>query len=124
MISSFGVGDPWDLAASKQYSYPVMWVTPLPSMVSESLLELRVAIVFGDLLKQDGSNVVEVYSDQLQNATDFVAWLQADHESMDIGLTSSLTPFTESGDESITGWTLECTVRLPFYANNCELPIQ
>jgi hypothetical protein len=121
MINDFGVGDPWDLAASKQVTYPVMWCTFMPSNMTPSnqrsgnaTLKLKMAIIFGDLTQKDESDQTEVWSDQMGVALDFFAWYYQYFQDLDIDAgATTLVPFTESMDDQITGWTMQATIDLP-----------
>src|SRR5690348_1157558 len=93
MLASFGYGEKWDFD-SKQQSYPLMYVSPEPSTVEETVINLRFAITFADLPKADESNLTEIHSDQHLNALNFISWLQTEHEDLDIELTSDIEPFS------------------------------
>ena len=87
-INSYGFGDLSEIGQSvaaytvnkdngtNNITYPSMWVTPQPSSIERHFLKLNFMCLFYDLVNQNEDNSIEVISDTLQMANDFIQYLR------------------------------------------------
>ena len=83
----------------------------------------RFSLLFMDAVKNGEVNETEVLNDQLLIAKDVLAQLK--HPSYDWTFednNSTLEDFTERFNDSVSGWKLGVSLRLPFTSNRCDMP--
>jgi hypothetical protein len=123
-LKTFGEGDAWEIGASKNVLYPLMWATPQASSTAQKLLTLKFRLYFADLVFEDKSNEQEVLSDTLQIALDILAQLNdpAYSDSFILDPNAQLTPYTESFDDEVAGWKADISIKINYLSDRCAVP--
>lgn len=122
-INSFGYGDIWDIATSGDINYPMMWVTLEDSQISGMYETLRFNFLFMDIVKGGRVNELEVLSDQLQIAKDVIIVLKDPNYDWTFTADNvTLQDFTERFVDSVSGWTANIELKLPFTSDRCAVP--
>ena len=138
-INSYGFGDLSEIGQSvaaytvnkdngtNNITYPSMWVTPQPSSIERHFLKLNFMCLFYDLVNQNEDNSIEVISDTLQMANDFIQYLRTttneDNFDIDNEYTFQLTPFKDRFNDDVTGWQLDLQLNIINLNDSCNLPI-
>lgn len=123
-IADFGYGDIWEVGASREINYPVMWVNVQPASSNGKELTYKFNLIFMDLVKKDESNELEVLSDQILIALDVLSTLDnpANQDNFIMNRTSSFEPFTERFDDEVSGWSVSVEIRVPITYDRCQIP--
>jgi hypothetical protein len=123
-INSFGEGNPWEIDATKSMTYPLMWAIPQPSATAKKVLQLKISLLFADLVHKDISNLKEVVSDQLSIATDVLAQLKspAYDDNFVLDENAQLEPFNDKFDDEVAGWKVDLTFKLNYLSDRCAVP--
>jgi len=125
LINGYGEGDIWEIATSGDTAYPLMWTTIENVQISttEKSETYNFSLYFMDVVKNGEVNETEVLSDQLSTAKDVLAQLK--HPSYEWSFesnNSSLEDFTERFLDSVSGWKMTVSLKLPFDSNRCVIP--
>jgi len=125
LIADFGKGDTWEIGASAEQTYPLMWVVPLPGSFVDKVVSLNWRLLFMDLVNKDENNEYEVLSDTFQLGMDTIAILSDPQFANDWRLARGVTfePFTEKGDDQVAGWSFSITFELKFLRDRCQVPL-
>jgi hypothetical protein len=111
--------------------YPLMFVIPQPSTVSENFMEYSLNIVISDIMNAKNYDTqVDLWSETYQMAQDVIAQYkysvdqsQGDYESKyDINLPITCTPFSEGFDDLLVGWSFLITLQIDQPLNRCIAP--
>lgn len=130
-INTFGFGDIWEIASSGDITYPLMWVNleGVDISVRDNTEVYRFSLLFMDAVKNGEINETEVLSDQLSIAKDVLSILKfgtdVDGNKYQWSFednTSSLEDFTERFNDSVSGWRVPISLRLPYTSNSCSAP--
>ncbi|TWF38858.1 hypothetical protein FHW36_10681 [Chitinophaga polysaccharea] len=122
-INDFGTGYISELGASKDQSYPLMWVIIAPSRYDGKQMNYNLQLIFADLLYGDKKNELEVWSDQLLIALDTLAYLR-DNPDFDFQTdgNASVDFFTEHDGDLAAGVILGITINDPKPLDRCVIP--
>ena len=135
----FGFGDLWEVGnvltddgALVSEKFPLVWANVGNSRVeaaegnTQALLNIDFQILFMDLVRKGEQNEIDVLSDQLLIATDFITALQDQNEyyehKYNVAINSDLTSFTERFDHELAGWAMNITFQISYSANECAIP--
>lgn len=124
-INTFGFGDVWEIATSGDITYPLMWTTidGVDISTKDKTEVYRFSLLFMDIVKNGEINETEVLSDQLSIAKDVLALLKSpSYEWTFEDNTSTLEDFTERFVDSVSGWKMNISLRLPFTSDRCVVP--
>lgn len=108
--------------------YPLMWVIP-----QEMTTDGRESVYTFDILMMDilntknRDNEIDVWSDTLDILKDVVAQLKYAtgmecYCNLDLDYPISMTPFSESFDDYVSGWTAKLRLRVPDAIDRCIAP--
>ena len=125
MINTFGEGDIYDYVDSGgEIKYPVCWMVNEPSNYdTKGLMAYSFLLIFADLLVEDKSNRLQVQSDQLQVALDFISELQLNNALLTSILDSvNIDYFQERFDDFTAGVSVRLNLRVPYPLNYCSKP--
>jgi hypothetical protein len=113
----------YELSNKTKLVYPLMWVSPEPSLLRRDSIVLRHKIYFLDLVEKDNTNQLDVYSDCLRSAQEIKAFIFKDF-FYDIFPSdeSTLTPITDEFDDEVTGYILDLELQLDWLADVCSIP--
>jgi hypothetical protein len=87
------------------------------SILENSITNLKFNFFAFDKLKSDNSNVIEVQDDLLKRLIYLQFYLKRVHYATNFNLTAVSD---EAYSEKITGWILNCEVKLDTSLNSCE----
>lgn len=123
-IRGFGFGDVWEYLASETPKTPVLW--GMTGNVSKTQAEITYSykLLIMDLVKRDESNENEVLSDTERIIFDVLAILNSStyNDSFIFSSSNQLEPFTERFDNSVSGWAVDISFRVPIENDVCQVP--
>jgi hypothetical protein len=125
MINTFGEGDIYDYVDSGgEIKYPVCWLVNEPSTYDiNGVINFSVLLIFADLLVEDKSNRLQIQSDQLQVAIDFISELNLNNLiNTNISDVVQVDYFQERFDDFTAGVSVRITIRNPYPLNYCDKP--
>lgn len=122
-VQDFGFGQEWDIVSST-VQYPLMYVVPQQSSVNDKIMNLKMSLLFMDLVNKDDSNKQEVLSDMLQIAMDVLAQLKLlPYEDLfDLDKNVTLTDFYEKYDDEVSGYKMDITLNVSMLYDQCAVP--
>jgi len=125
-VNTFAFGDFHEINTSGDIVYPLVWTFYNGANVTEGVQSFNFSLVFCDVVKQGEVNETEVLSDQLEVAKDFIAQLQNsqlyDWEFIEDNI--EIQPFTERWTDSVSGYSVNVSLRIPFIADRCSIPME
>lgn len=126
-LNSFYFGDKWEVGASDNIQYPLLWCSLQNVAMTDNVVERRFLIDISDKVNLDESNENHVLSDCEQIAFDLLNYLEQISDNEDIGLRISrntqLTDYTEDRDDMVSGFFFEITLSSHIAGFSCNLPI-
>jgi hypothetical protein len=125
MINDFGEGDIYDYVDSGgEIKYPVCWLVVEPSLFNaDGLIQYNVLLLFADLLVEDKSNRLQIQSDQLQVAIDFLSELKLNNNlTTNISQYSNIDFFQERFDDFTAGVSVRFGITNPYPLDYCSKP--
>jgi hypothetical protein len=126
-LNSFYFGDKWEVGASENIQYPLLWCSLQNVAMTDNVVERRFLIDISDKVNLDESNENNVLSDCEQIAFDLLNYLEQISDNEDIGLRISrntqLTDYTEDRDDMVSGFFFEITLSSHIAGFSCNLPI-
>ena len=135
-INSFGFGDitqiTMDIETKQEPNYTKMYVIPGFVNLNQNALQYNFSIIILDQINNDLSNQRDVMSDTLEIAKDVFTILYQSYTAEFGGFTldydplwgPNVTPFLESYETVLGGWTINITIEQPFDYNECVLPFE
>jgi len=126
-LNSFYFGDKWEVGASENIQYPLLWCSLQNVAMTDNVVERRFLIDISDKVNLDESNENHVLSDCEQIAFDLLNYLEQISDNENIGLRISrntqLTDYTEDRDDMVSGFFFEITLSSHIAGFSCDLPI-
>lgn len=126
-LNSFYFGDKFEVGASENIQYPLLWCSLQNVAMTDNVVERRFLIDISDKVNLDESNENHVLSDCEQIAFDLLNYLEQISDNEDIGLRISrntqLTDYTEDRDDMVSGFFFEITLSSHIAGFSCNLPI-
>jgi hypothetical protein len=126
MIRTFGEGDIYDYVDNGgEIQYPVLWTVVKPSVYSGTTMRYDLVLLFADLLTEDKSNRLQIQSDQMLVALDFLAKLKLDNDyTFNTAPNAALEFFQERFDDFTAGVSIAVQVIAPMPLNLCAIPTE
>lgn len=121
-INNFYDGQVWDFQA-KDKIHASMIVTPIPATIESGQTTVTVQILMLDLQNKDFTNTTEIHSDTLQMHQDLFSMLYDSNEEWLIDDPVTPEPFERYTDDNLAGWLAAYSIKFPFTAERCNLPI-
>ena len=138
-INSFGFGDIKQLTyltqvrnnednpnnSPKSTVYPLMFVIPQTAQTDTRTMDYTFNILVMDIINDDYSNEIDVWSDTLQSARDIAAHFKYSseyREDYNIEPNFSFQPFSERFDDYVSGWNLTLTIVTEDPLDDCIAP--
>jgi len=123
-INSFGFGDITQLVnnidTKQEPLYPRIYFQPQTTSLQENHMHMRWRVIVCDIINDDLSNQVDIWSDTLEIAKDFYA--KAYLSDYEVDWNASLTPWYENEQTRLGGWTFEVSINQKYDYNRCVLP--
>lgn len=123
MINHFGVGVLPEIAAAKDVTYAMMWVTFETTRWSGGTQEFPVRVVFADQIFDDKKNELEVQSDMLSVAQDLAAHLNDPAFDFIPGKSFDMRFFTDAYTDLIAGVDMYFSIRDLKPLDRCVIPV-
>ena len=132
-INSYGVGASFEIAASTEVIYPLLWVNPISATMQRgnnnnyAAFEATVNLKMLDLVNKDETNENDVSSDTVQMLqdiiTEFCSHPYYRESNFQIVGDVNFTPLDEVSDDETNGWECELLFRTPYVASYCTIPV-
>lgn len=123
-INSFGYGDITQLVnnidTKQEPLYPRIYFQPQTTTLAPNHMHMRWRVIVCDIVDDDLSNQVDIWSDTLEIAKDFYA--KAYLSDYEVDWDANLTPWFENEQTRLAGWTFEVSVNQKYDYNRCVLP--
>jgi hypothetical protein len=148
-INSFGVGDLRQLGyflqlntdedkdkvsneGSKSPTYPLVFIVPQPISRDRRTITYTFNVLVMDIIKDDMSNEIDVHNDTIMIAEDILAQFgygvspqQGNfYDKYEIITPTSITPFSESFDDYVSGVNLTITLLVDSPLDRCISPFK
>ena len=131
-LNTFGVGANWEIGASDELLYPILWVNPINAKLirgnneNYSAFEVTMRLKVLDLVDKDEANEDDVQSDTLEILkdiiTEFTSHPYYTDSKFDLIGDLDFTPLDEVTDEECNGWEVNVLMRTPFQSSFCGIP--
>lgn len=126
--NNFFFGDSWEVGASGNIQYPLVWLSKLPTTYDKSGMVIhKFQVDISDKVNSDESNETNVLSDTEQWCFHLVDYLEMIADSQDfiinIGSVSEITDYTEKRDDRVSGNYFTVEIKSHNSNNSCNLPI-
>lgn len=107
--------------------YPLMWVIPQGATTDGRQTVYDFDILIMDILNvKNFENEIDVWSDTLDILKDVIAQLRYSldccYTNWDIDFPTTMTPFSESFDDYVSGWTAKIKLKIPDAIDRCIAP--
>jgi hypothetical protein len=124
LIRTFGEGDIYDYVDNGgEINYPVCWMVQQTHRYSPNQITYGIQLIFADLLTEDKSNRLDVQSDQLQVAIDFISKLKLDNDyTFNISSNINVETFQERFNDFAAGVSITLDIIEPYPLNYCVIP--
>lgn len=124
-IKRYGFGEVYDISqlTSDAQDFPLMWVQLTNvNYPTENVKIANFNILFMDILKNDKSNEIEIWSDMVQAAEDMIKYLRYNSNTdYEVVGTPLITTFTERFTDYLGGATLNISIQLEFEQFICGI---
>lgn len=123
-INGYNFGEDFEIAASEQEMYPLVWTDVKDSSIDSNSLRLTIDLKVLDIVKTDNNNEKDVLSDTLSIAQDIYALLTSYvyQDYFIVELASNLTPIREAYADIVNGWKMTLVFELMQDRNRCQVP--
>ena len=123
-LNSFYFGDPWEIEASGEISYPLFGATIQPGNLSKRVQSTKIIFWFAGLVSKDEHDETEVLSDMQLIAMDIFAqfWEWCDVNQIELIPDAPFSTFTEKWDSEVSGWQMEVTMNQFYSRDTCQVP--
>lgn len=120
----FGEGSAWEID-SKTIQYPAIWIDAenTPHNLYNNVKKLNIQIYFFDLVEKDEDNELQIKSDTLETANDFVNFLMENRDDLDFYVEDgnfSAQCFTEKFNDEVSGCVLSLTITTSSQGTICK----
>lgn len=127
-LNSFYFGDKWEVGASNNIQYPLLWCSLTNTTTTNGVIERKFVIDISDKVNLDESNETHVLSDCELIAFDLINYLEqietlGEVPNFTVTKNSTLTDYTEDRDDMVTGWFFDLSVKTFISNYSCNLPI-
>lgn len=132
-LNTFGVGKNWEIGASEELIYPLLWVQPINALMERgtnegyAAMQINMELKVIDLVDKDEGNEDDVQSDTLQILQDIITEFTSHpfYTNSKFDLVGDLTflPLDEVTDEQCNGWAVEVQMRTPYQNSFCGIPV-
>ena len=107
--------------------YPLMWVIPQGATTDGRQTVYDFDILIMDILNvKNFDNETDVWSDTLDILKDVIAQMRYSldccYTDWDVDYPVQMTPFSESFDDYVSGWTGRIKLRIPDALDRCDAP--
>lgn len=124
-INSFGYGEEFEQQALENVEYPLMWVLPNPSTLTNVQMNRSYRIIIADRVRKDESDEIDVESDTDLILSDCISYLYKYALQNELRLTDGVTfnPFWEKWSDEVTGAYIDVNLEDYFDFDSCNLPL-
>lgn len=124
-VHGFNFGQVYDISASEQENYALVWIDIVDSAIDGSVLTVSVLMRVLDIQKDDQSNMRDTLSDTLSISQDIYAELcnPAYQDYFILQKISTLTPIREGLPDKVNGYEMTLSFQFMQDANRCQVPL-
>ena len=123
-VNSFGFGDITQLVddnITKQAPlYPRLYFIPDTTQLQENHIHMKWRVIICDVVNEDLSNQVDIWSDTLEIAKDLYS--KAYLSDYEVDWNASLSPWFQKTETVLAGWEFIMSVNQKYDYNRCILP--
>lgn len=103
--------------------YPYAFLQPLQHSLSKGKVAYNFNLIMMEQCENDPTEVIEAQSNCQQYIQDVLAEIYYNYDQKyDFTLNSSLTPFKEKYDDTVSGMTANIQIEIPMILNDCIAP--
>lgn len=123
-VSSFEFGEEYDISASQQEAYPLVWANVLPGNISEKTLFVNMEVMVMDVQRANQNNERDTLSDTLSIAQDIYAAMSSPlyQDYFFIQKNVNLEPMREELPDLVNGWRMNLIFELAQTRDRCQIP--
>jgi len=141
-INSFGIGQNFDIEASTNVNYPLLWVKPIKARMTKgsnegyATFDINFELKVIDqatpdnttLVNKVGSMTEEIYNDTLEVLKDIITEIDGHPYYQNSGLQIindvDFNPLNEYTDHNLNGWVSEIELRSKNTRSFCGIPVE
>ena len=125
-VNGFNFGESYDISASEQEQYPLVWIDVLDSSIDTNTLTINMSMKVLDIQKDDQANERDTLSDTLSIAQDMYASLtNAEYQDyFTIAFNTNLVVLREALADKVNGWEMNLQFELMQDRNRCQIPLK
>lgn len=125
-INGFNFGETFDISASEQEQYPLVWIDVLDSSIDLNTLTVNMSMKVLDIQKDDQANERDTLSDALSIAQDMYASLTnaAYQDYFQLATNTNLVVLREALADKVNGWEMNLQFQLMQNRNRCQIPLK
>jgi hypothetical protein len=120
-INEFGWG-PISEISTKNHDFVMCWLLPTSATKNKISTIIDFDMYVFDLLKQDGSNKLDVINDTFLIGKDIISNFYYYDYEFEIDEVSSAEPFDFKFDDLCGGWIFKIKIEYQDALNDCEIP--
>jgi hypothetical protein len=125
-LNTWLFGDPWEKNAKINIEYPMLFGMVKPSPIQGTSETFVIEFFVCDKPGVNKRGEIEALSDTKQIANDLLSYLAGEDFTDDLQIdkdeTIQLSPFVESFDNNVCGWSFEVPIKIPFEWDLCSVP--
>lgn len=124
MLNDVGVGQLPEIGASKDQKYALLWVYYDTATMTGNAQQFPIRLIFMDQIDQEKMMEVEVHSDMLQVAQDFIAHFSdnPDFDTLDIVGEPTMRFITDAFTDLVAGVDMTITFKDLKPYDRCVIP--
>jgi hypothetical protein len=125
-INGFNFGESYDISASEQEQYPLLWIDVVDSAIDSNTLSLNMNVKVMDIQKDDQTNERDTLSDCLSISQDVYSALTNPiyQDYFMLQFSTNLVPLREALADKVNGWEMNLTFELAQERNRCQIPLK
>lgn len=125
LYNSVGDGNIWEIDGNTDIQYPLIWLDyeTTPHIINNGSITINMDIWFVDLVFDDESNELQIKSDTLESAVDFVKFLKNNSNTLDFYIKDgnwNALSFSEKWNDKVSGCKLTVQLTLKGAGSTCN----
>ena len=123
-VHSYNFGQEFEIAASEQEKYPLVWCDVAPATIEQKTLSIVVSFLVCDIQTADNRNEKDTLSDTLSISQDIIAEIKnpAYADNFLINESIQLTAIRGGLPDFVNGWKFDINFEVAFTSNRCQVP--
>ena len=125
LYNSTGDGNIWEVDGNINIKYPLIWLDyeTNPHIINNGSVTINMDIWFVDLVFADESNELQIKSDTLESAVDFVKFLKQNTDSLNFYIKDgnwNALSFSEKWNDKVSGCKLSIQITSKGAGSTCN----